>query len=214
MAYNGGLLRHAPADEGLSAFVLAGGKSSRMGSDKAELRLSGAPLLEIATRKALALTPQVYVVGPKPKFGSEAIEDIFLNRGPLGGIHAALSASRSELNLMLAVDLPFVPLEFLQLLQQRSERSAALVVVPRTAHGWQPLCAIYKTQFRDFAEQALSSGHNKIDSLFASRPVEVLDESDLQTAGFTPAIFDNLNTPEDFAGAQVRFEKEKKLRNE
>ena len=185
-----------------------------MGSDKAELRLSGAPLLEIATRKALALTSQVYVVGPKPKFGSEAIEDIFPDRGPLGGIHAALSASHTALNLMLAVDLPFVPLEFLQLLQHRAERSGALVVVPRTPSGWQPLCAIYRTQFRELAEQSLNAGHNKIDSLFASASVEVLDESDLKTAGFTPAIFDNLNTPEDFARAQPRFEKEKKLRNE
>ena len=192
-----------------SAFVLAGGKSLRMGSEKAELVLGGAPLLEIATRKALALTGTVFIVGSRTKFGSEAIEDIFPERGPLGGIHAALSHSQTELNLMFAVDLPFAPVDFLRLLWKRAEDSAALVIVPRIASGWQPLCAIYRREFRDFAEESLKAGRNKIDPLFSKVAVEILDEAALQTAGFSPAIFDNLNTPEDFAGAQLRFERER-----
>lgn len=192
----------------LSAFVLAGGKSSRMGLEKATLLLGGVPLLEIATRKVLALTQKVFVVGPRSKFGAEAVEDIFAQRGPLGGIHAALSASQTELNLMLAVDLPFVTVEFLRFLQQQAESSSALVIVPRTESGWQPLCAVYRRDFRQAAEQALKARRNKIDSLFAMVPIRIINEQELLNAGFAPAIFDNLNTPEDFARAQLRFGKE------
>lgn len=191
----------------LSAFVLAGGKSSRMGSDKATMLLGGVPLLEIATRKALALTESVFVVGPRSRFGAHAIEDVFPERGPLGGIHAALSQSSTELNLMLAVDLPFVPVPFLQLLQRQAVSSRALVVVPRLPSGWQPLCALYKKAFCASAEQALTAGRNKIDALFASLPIRVIDQAEIEAAGFTPAIFDNLNTPEDFERARLSFGK-------
>src|SRR5579864_1959006 len=147
----------------LSAFVLAGGKSSSMGVEKATLMLDGVPLLEIATRKALALTQKVYVVGLRTRFGADAIEDVFPGQGPLGGIHAALSASHTEMNLVLAVDLPFVTIEFLRFLQRHAESSSAMVVVSRSASGWQPLCAAYRRDFRAAAEQALKTGHNKID---------------------------------------------------
>src|SRR5437879_7799138 len=92
----------------IAGFVLAGGKSSRMGQDKASLRLEGHSLLDIACRKLLAITSEVFIVGGRKQFGTEAIEDIFADRGPLGGIHAALALGHAELNLVMAVDLPFV----------------------------------------------------------------------------------------------------------
>ena len=179
-----------------------------MGAEKATLRLGGIPLLEIATRKALALTQEVHVVGARAKFGEDAIEDVFPGQGPLGGIHAALCSTSTEMNLVLAVDVPFVPVEFLRFLRRRAESCSALVVVPRSRHGWQPLCAIYRQGFREAAEQALKAADNKIDMLFARVAIQIIDEQEVQDAGFSPAIFDNLNTPEELARAQTRLRKE------
>ena len=187
--------------------MLAGGKSTRMNSDKPLLRLAGHPLLEIATRKALAVSDAVFIVGPRSKFGPEAIEDVFPDCGPLGGIHAALAGSRAELNLMLAVDLPFMEIEFLRYLRREAELSYAIVTVPRMDSGWQPLCAIYRSGFLNSAEEALRAGHNKIDALFNQLPLRIVDQAELQKAGFTPAMFDNLNTPEDLARAERRLVK-------
>src|SRR5437762_13073063 len=112
----------------LAGFVLAGGKSSRMGEDKASLRLEGQTLLDIACHKLLAIMPDIFIVGSRKLFGAEAIEDIFPNRGPLGGIHAALATKHSELNLVMAVDLPFVEEGFLDYLVCEAKASDAAVI--------------------------------------------------------------------------------------
>ena len=175
--------------------------------DKASLKLAGKTLLEIMREKASGISDRVFIVGSKQKFGPAAIEDVFPNRGPLAGIHAALRNSPAELNLMLAVDLPFIEPAFLRYLASRAEASQAVVTIPRTTAGWQPLCAIYRCSFADAAEQALAAGRNKIDALFSDLPLRVIDEQELEEAGFSADIFANLNTPEDLAQAEKRFVK-------
>src|SRR6202041_714096 len=110
---------------GVAAFILAGGKSARMGSDKAFVMLDGRTLLERALELAPSVTKDVRVVGGAEKFAAFApvVEDVFRECGPLGGIHAALRASAAELNLMLAVDVPFVPAELLRYLVARARGS-------------------------------------------------------------------------------------------
>ena len=191
----------------IAGFVLAGGKSSRMGEDKASLRLEGHSLLDIACRKLLAITSEVFIVGSRKQFGAEAIEDIFADRGPLGGIHAALALGHAELNLVMAVDLPFVEDKFLGYLAREAKASDAVVTLPRTADGWQPLCAVYRQSFLLPAEKALRAGHNKIDHLFKEISLRIIDEVELRGAGFSPEMFDNLNTPGDATRARQRLQK-------
>lgn len=195
----------------LTAFVLAGGKSSRMGSDKAFLEFEGRTLLARAVELARSVAPQVYIVGSREKFGEfgAVVEDIFRDCGPLAGIHAALRSSQTELNLMLAVDMPFVPRTFLQYLLGESEAARdAMVIVPRAERRRQTLCAIYRRDFADVAQTALSRGSNRIDILFGTVPVRVIEEDELQRAGFSPAIFRNLNTPADLETEKVRAAEE------
>src|SRR3954466_8647373 len=135
------------AVEQVSAFVLAGGKSSRMGRDKAMLTLGGQTLLQRAQELARTITTQVRLVGSRERYGPEAIEDVYVERGPLGGIHAALSSTTTGLNLVLAVDTPFVPPEFLQFLVDEAERSETTVTVPSLDGRFQPLCAVYRREF-------------------------------------------------------------------
>jgi molybdopterin-guanine dinucleotide biosynthesis protein A len=188
----------------VSAFILAGGKSTRMGADKAFVEYGGRTLLARALDLARSVTPEVRIVGSAEKFAlfAPVVEDVFCDCGPLGGIHAALRASRAELNVMLAVDMPFVSWAFSQYLISQAENAPeAAVVVPRGAGSWQPLCAVYRRDFAGAAEDALRAGKNKIDPLFNLVRTRVVTEEELEGAGFSTALFRNLNTPEEVSKA-------------
>src|SRR5205085_9795180 len=126
------------------------------------------------------------------------------DRGTLGGIHAALAASATELNVVLAVDLPFVNAKDLEYLIKRARTSPALAVVPRSADGWQPLCAVYRRAFKECAERSLLQGKNKTDALFAQIDVLAIAEPELVHRGSSREIFRNLNTPADLEQARTQ----------
>jgi molybdopterin-guanine dinucleotide biosynthesis protein A len=189
--------------EAVSAFVLAGGKSSRMGADKAFVELGARRLLDRALELAGVVASDVRIVGSAGKFArfGRVVEDEFPNCGPLGGIHAALQASQTELNFVLAVDLPFVEAGFLRYLLTEAQASKAVVTVPRAGGGWQPLCAVYRREFAAVAETALRRSKYKIDPLFGLVEVRALDDDELKKCGFSPDMFRNLNTPEELGEA-------------
>jgi molybdopterin-guanine dinucleotide biosynthesis protein A len=188
----------------VAAFILAGGKSTRMGADKAFVVLDGRTLLARALELARGVTADVRIVGDPAKFAEfgPVVEDVFRECGPLGGIHAALRASAAELNLMLAVDVPFVSLALIQFFVMRAQNSAALVTVARAGGRWQPLCAVYRREFAEAAEKALQSGRYKIDALFDTVWTLAISEGELGDAGFSAGMFRNLNTPEELAAAR------------
>jgi molybdenum cofactor guanylyltransferase len=187
----------------LTAFILAGGKSTRMGADKAFVTFDGQTLLARALNVARSITPDVRIVGDPQKFAPFAptVEDIFPDCGPLAGIHAALRSSQTDLNLILAVDVPFAAPALLQCLLKRASNSAALVTVAHIGGGYQPLCAIYRRAFADAAETALQAGRCKIDTLFTPATTQTITEKELETLGFSPNFFRNLNTPRELAEA-------------
>jgi len=199
-------------------FLLAGGKSSRMGADKAFLDFGGQTLLDRALTVMGAVCGKATIVGDPDKFAQHGssrhdaakygsvVADIFSGCGPLAGIHAALVHSTAELNLVLAVDMPYVSRELLGFLFATAERedNHAIVTVPRTSKGFQPLCAVYRPDFAVIAEQALRAGKYKIDAAFSSVSVRVIEESELLAAGFSERSFFNLNTPQDRMAAEGR----------
>ena len=184
----------------VTAFVLAGGKSTRMGTDKALLMFEGRTLLDRALDTARKVTPAVFIAGEPEKYGAFAIciPDVYPQCGPLSGINAALRSTNTTLNVMLAVDLPFVTGELLQFLLDRAMVAAtAVVTIPRAGHGLQPLCAVYRRDFVLKSEEALRAKRYKIDALFDWTATRVITEDALRAAGFSPHMFRNLNTPED-----------------
>lgn len=188
----------------VAAFIIAGGKSSRMGEDKALVTVDGRTLLAHALQAARSVTPEVSIVGDSAKFQRFApvVEDAFRGCGPLAGIHAALKSSRAELNLMLAVDLPFVSFELLQFMVTQARGAAdATVTIARAGGRWQPLCAVYRRDFGDPADNALRQGRYKIDALFDHLRMRVISGEELESAGFPARMFRNLNTPEELAEA-------------
>jgi len=188
----------------VTAFVLAGGKSTRMGQDKAFLMLGGKTLLERALGVAGSAASEVRIVGDPQKFSPFAatVEDIYRERGPLGGIQAALTATESEWNLILAVDLPFIDGAFLLWLLEEARKCGAVVTVPRMQGRLQPLCAVYRKSFASAAQRALEAGRNKIDPLFALLPTRVIEEAELLQQGYPAEMFRNLNTPDEYRVAR------------
>ena len=177
-----------------------------MGTDKAFLLLEGQTLVERALELARSLTEDVRIVGARDKFAAFApvVEDQYAERGPLGGIHAALSSTSSDFNLMLAVDLPFLQARFLHYLADEARAANAVVTVPKAAGGLQPLCAVYRREFGLVAEQALRAGRNKIDTLFGRVAVRIIEEGELVRFAFPATMFDNLNTREEWEQARRR----------
>jgi molybdopterin-guanine dinucleotide biosynthesis protein A len=95
----------------ISGYILAGGRSSRMGTDKSLLQLTGKPLIAHAIAKLHQVCADIHILSANPALAAYAplVPDLHPNCGPVGGIEAALAHSTHDWNLILAVDLPFLP---------------------------------------------------------------------------------------------------------
>lgn len=179
--------------------------------DKALFKISGRTLLQHALELAKASVGNApgntWIVGSPEKFAGfgPIVEDVYPGQGPLAGIHAALSASATDLNLIIAVDMPFLQPEFLSYLIRQARDSRAAVVVPRTAKGLQPLVAVYRREFAAVAERALRAGQNKIALSFAEIQTRVIESEELQHNGFGDELFRNLNTGQEWLEAQQKL---------
>lgn len=188
----------------ITGFVLAGGKSSRMGTDKAALSLKGRTLLEHALAAIRPVCEPVFIIGSRALYSDfgPGYEDIVPGCGPLGGIHSALTHSQTELNLIIAVDTPFLTPELLRYLAERAAEASCTIVAPRIAGHVQPLCAVYSRKFLSIATDALKTGKYKLATLFPSESTLVITEPELERFAFTANMFENLNTPEDLERAR------------
>ena len=172
-----------------------------MGTDKALLSFAEQTLLERALHTAAAVATTVFIVGPCERYAQygDVVEDVFPDCGPLGGIHAALCITQTELNLMLSVDTPLMSPDFLSWLLDRARASRELIVVPEVLGGLQPLAAAYRRPLRVVAEQRLKNRDYKIADLFSLAPTRYISEAEVVAAGFSPTIFRNVNTSEEYA---------------
>jgi molybdenum cofactor guanylyltransferase len=166
----------ASVDAEISGYVLAGGASSRLGRDKVLLPWNdwmGGTLLDHAIARLQQMCGSVSVCGNRSDLREhlsshiEIIPDAIAGCGPLGGIVAALESSQTEWNLFLAVDLPLIPVEFLQGLVKythdgRSSMPEALCILPLVEGLPQPLCGIYHLSLALGLRRALEEGRYKI----------------------------------------------------
>src|SRR5579872_2314704 len=150
--------------ENITGFVLAGGRSLRMGHDKAQIRWNGGTLLSHAAEGLSQIAARVVVVGAVDVGNApqSTLADSALGRGPLAGIHAALAHTTTAWNLMVAVDLPLVSARLLGFIAGYCGGRARLVVVPKVGGKLQPLCAAYHRDLLEEVERALSTGELSI----------------------------------------------------
>ena len=199
----------APRD-GVAAYILAGGQSSRMGRDKALLAPGGVPvLLRIAEIVAPLAGPPI-IVGPPKRYaalGYNVIPDDAAGIGPLGGIATALRHSIQPWNLILGCDLPFITAKWLDYLIGRAIESNADAVVPQSAAGAEPLCAMYRKTCLNAVVTALRKGVRKVTDAFAGLAIDSVLPAQWEPLDERGELFKNMNTPEDFAAADATFEK-------
>lgn len=180
-----------------AGFVLAGGRSTRMGQDKALLQLGGVTLVERCLGKLRAVCDEVAITGGQPgleRYG-RVIPDEAPGCGPLGGIVAALEQSAHEWNLFLPVDAPFVPEECLEALLQAAGQGGSVAAIARADGRLQPLCGVYSRTMLPVLRRELAEGRWKVaPALELAGRVHVSDFANTQW-------FANLNTPAEFAEA-------------
>jgi molybdopterin-guanine dinucleotide biosynthesis protein A len=186
--------------ETISAFILAGGESRRMGSDKSQLLLDGESFVERIAKVLAKITDNITVVGKPPPHSTRLpyVPDVYPKWGALGGVHTALASCKAEWCLIVACDYPFISAELCERLAGLRENFAA--VAPVQSDGIpQPLCALYQTgRCLGPAEQLINSGERKPIALLQSVPTRWVPFAEIQDLPGSEQFFENINTPEDY----------------
>jgi molybdopterin-guanine dinucleotide biosynthesis protein A len=186
-------------------FVVAGGRSLRMGRDKALLPWAGSTLLDDAVARVRLACPDVRILcGPVPRYadrGVPLVTDRIDGAGPLAGLEAALVAAGDWPVLLLGVDLPFVTAATLAFLL--GELEGADAVVPAPEQMPQPLCAAYAPSCLPAVQARLAAGERRMTSFWPDVDVRRLPSSDFKALGDPRDLFRNLNTPEDLHRART-----------
>lgn len=195
----------------LTGFVLVGGASRRMGRPKETLTIDGESMLERQVRLLRSVARQVAIIGAAGGCLADSnvpfIPDAVAGRGPLGGIYTALLESRTEYNLILGCDLPFVTRRLLTWLALRATADGSDATVPRSRDGrLQPLCAVYRRRALYAIRTRLELGENKLSGFFSMVRCNMIPWRELAEVGFRTYTFDNMNTPEDYEKARRRVE--------
>jgi len=193
----------------LAGIILAGGKSSRVGlnKNKAHLKLAGKTLIDWVISKLTSLDnlkeEDVIIVGPKEKYPhfKQVVEDIFPQKGPLGGIYSGLRASPSQYNIVVGCDMPFLEVKLLQHMSEDIHSND--IVIPRYGDGYiEPLCAIYSKRCLEAIERNLSEHNFSVRAIFPHLKVKFIEDQDIKK--FDPEFhsFFNINYKKDMIEAE------------
>ena len=195
---------------GVEGFILAGGASRRMGTEKSRLVLNGQSFLERIALALAAVTGSIKVVGAKvpqdelplqttTQINLRVAPDIYPRWGALGGVHAALAACSENWALVVACDFPFVTSQLFTALASVREDFEAVAPIQEDEIP-QPLCALYRVEpCLRFADQLIKSGERKPVALLQSVRTRWVSFPELTHLQGADRFFDNINTPEDYA---------------
>lgn len=183
--------------EDVSGYVLAGGRSRRMGRDKAMVRFRGQTLIERALATMRQVAADVAIVGDRPDLATfaEVIPDVAANVGPLAGLVAGAAHCKRTWAVFMPVDVPLLGAEVLAAMVEAAERADALCLVPLVDDEPQPLCVVLHGTVHDALEQQLVSGERKVMRAFEGAAGSRLVLMPMRGV----ERFTNMNTPEDLA---------------
>ena len=188
----------------MAGFILVGGASSRMGTDKAALLLEGRTFVQRIAEELLAVTDSVTLIGKDSgqlQLNLPSASDAYENWGALGGVHAALSVSQSPWSLIVACDLPFVTAGLFDRLAGLREDFEAVAAIQKDGRP-QPLAALYRNDpCLVRADQLIKSGERRPIALLQSVRTRWTPFSELQELPGAEHLFDNINTPQDYEQA-------------
>ncbi len=185
----------------VSCAILAGGKSSRLGNDKALLEIDGVPLIQRIALRLGRISDDVMAVGTELSrlrfLKVRLIEDLIVGAGALGGIYSALKAAKHEHVFVVACDMPFVDMNLVRYLVLLSEGYD--VVMPYIGGEAEPLHAVYGKTCLLAIEDAIRAGKRRIISFLPRVKVRDVREDEIQVLDPEFRSFFNVNTPEDLA---------------
>lgn len=189
----------------ISAYILAGGKSSRMGSEKGMVSLVGKPMISYLLNTLSTFGIPIAIISSNPAykiFGYPVIADLVTEKGPMGGLHTVLSISKSEKNLVVSCDSPLIPkVVFEALLKQHSTQS---VTVIHSLERIYPFPGLYSKKLLPEIEERIISGQLKMVQAIEQLSRHylylnyILDSDDLWKMA-------NINTQEDLAAIEKKM---------
>ena len=179
------------------AFILAGGASRRMGTDKSQLRIERQTFTERIAETVLNVTDSVTIVGGHD-LNLPNIPDLYPQWGALGGLHAALTACKREWAIVVACDLPFVTPElFFYLADQRMDHEA--IVPVQKDNRAQPLSALYRVDpCGERARELIEAGYRRPLDLLQRVKTRWVPFAEMANLDQAERFFVNINTPEDY----------------
>ena len=178
-----------------AGFVLTGGRSSRMGRDKALLEIGGTTLVARIAGRVFLAAGNATLIGEPAKYaalGFPALPDLVENAGPIGGVFTALVATQAEWNLIVACDMPAVTGEFLRSLLDAAIAGGHACLVPETSAGLHPLCAVYHRRTLPAVRDAIDHKCFKMQEFLKKIQATAWPVSDV-------AALANANTPAEWA---------------
>ena len=204
----GGILGNSYA---LTGIILSGGKSARMGMDKAFIEIDGAPIIQRIYNIFEKLFNEIIIVTNQTesysRFKAKIVNDLIINRGVLGGLYTGLFFSSNPYSFCVACDMPFLKESLIQFLIHQTRGYD--VIVPRTEDGLQPLHAIYSKSCLEPIKKMIGMGKYKIIDIYPLVKTKIIEESEFINSDINLNLvresFVNINTP-----GELNFLKERK----
>jgi molybdopterin-guanine dinucleotide biosynthesis protein A len=190
----------------LTVAIQAGGKSSRMGTDKSFVLFQGRPLIEIVRERVTGLGDELIVITNKPEayahLGLPTYGDLYPETGPLGGIYTAVYHASYPHVLTVACDMPWLNRPLLEYMA--GLRETADVVVPRWEKFPEPLHAVYGKACLEPIREKLEAEMYKITAFFGRVRLRFVEREEIERFDPEGRSFINLNTPDDVAAQQTQ----------
>ncbi len=188
----------------LTIAILAGGKSERIGGDKALLPLAGKPLIEHLLGRISGIGDELLICTNQPEqlayLGIRTVPDLLPSYGSIIGLHSALSAAKNMHVLVLGCDMPFVNTQLLTYLADLAPK--ADVIVPFVKGEYEPLHAVYSRNCIEAIEVSLRLKQNRISGLYDKVSVHTVGETEISSFDPSGISFFNINTRKDLSRAE------------
>lgn len=186
------------------AFVLAGGKSSRMGKDKGRIFFQSRPMISYILETLENTNLSIKIIANAEayeKFGYPVIPDVVLEKGPMGGLLTAFQNTKADQILLVSCDMPFVQKELiLQLLQLAGKEN---IVVPEADGQVFPMPGVYPVSLIEEVNKRIDSHQLKMKDFISENRFTLLPSD----VGKDAPLFQNINTPQDLKKAKERWDK-------
>ena len=187
-----------------NGYILAGGKSSRMGTDKGLLLFEGKAMIQYVIEQMQPIFDKLVIVSNNPeyeKFGLEVIPDLIKDIGPAGGIYTALNHSEAKLNFMVSCDMPFVTQEAIAFIVKNADENQ--IVLLENLGKLEPLFGVYSKECEEKWLQLIQQNTIKLQEMVSYFKLKIIPIENNEI--FAASFFKNINTKEDFNNALNRI---------